>query len=160
MKAEDTSRFRLRFWEQLLEKSNSKTDLFLGVSPKEVAWIEKAVSKEKIGVSGIAYEYVMSLRPVETRVQLKIDVGSEEKNKRIYDIFHSQYREIEKDFGAILCWLRRDYSTYSRIAYVVTKNGLKDKKLWNDTQSKMVDAMINLEQALSKHYGKIKRLFI
>jgi hypothetical protein len=162
MNRETTSTLRKRFWKQLLEKSNKKTDLFLGKKPIADAWIETAVSEEKVGVKGIAYEYVISFRPAETRVQLKINVTGRDrdknkaKNKRIYDTFHSEYEVIERDFGDILCWLRRDNHIYSRIAYIVTKNGLNDVSRWSGIQDKMVDAMIRFEQALSKHYEKIR----
>lgn len=160
--SDNTSRLRLKFWEQLLEKSkNRKLRLFESISPIKYAQLgSKPISKEKVGTSGIMYEYVMSLLPVETRVQLRINVGTKEENKRIYDVFQSQYQEIEKDFSSILCWLRRDNDIYSRISFTVTKNCVKDINQWDDTQNKMVDAMIKLEQALSKHYGKIKKLYM
>ena len=140
---------RLEFWEQLLKKSNTKTDLFSNVSPSKECWIGAGAGK-----SGLSYNYVILKN--SARIELYIDTGDKDKNKQIFDQLYSRRQEIESDFGEELEWQRLDDRRACRIAKTVENKGLWDTNAWPTIQDKMIDAMIRFEKALSKHIQRLK----
>jgi hypothetical protein len=135
---------RLEFWKQLLEKNRGKTDLFSAVSPSKECWLTTGAGK-----SGLGYVYVILMD--SARIELYIDTGDANKNKKIFDELHKKKQEIETDFGGELEWQRLDDKRASRIAKTVTNKGLKDIDDWSSIQDKMIDTMIRFEKALAKH---------
>ena len=107
---------RLEFWEQLLKKSNTKTDLFSNVSPSKECWIGAGAGK-----SGLSYNYVILKN--SARIELYIDTGDKDKNKQIFDQLYSRRQEIESDFGEELEWQRLDDRRACRIAKTVENKG-------------------------------------
>jgi len=139
---------RLDFWEKLLEKSKVKTDLFLNVSRSKENWITTGAGK-----AGLAYVYVILMN--SARVELYIDTGDANKNKKIFDELYKKREQIETDFGDQLDWQRLDDKRASRIAKIVENKGLVNIDDWFSIQDNMIDAMIRLEKALSKHIRQI-----
>jgi hypothetical protein len=139
---------RLKFWRQLLEKSNKKTTLFSNVSPSKNGWIHA-----RAGISGVKYSYIILMD--KARVQLSIESGDADKNKRVFDSLYESKQQIENDFGEQLVWERLDNRKSSYIKKIFENKGLKDIDNWRDIQNRMVDAMIRLEKALSKHINKL-----
>lgn len=135
---------RLEFWKQLLEKSNEKMTLFSNVSPSKDNWISAGA-----GISGVLYQYVILMDGA--RIQLSIESGDINKNKKIFDALHESKQQIERDFGKQLVWRRLDDRKSSRIEKVLENKGLKDMDDWSGIQDKMIDAMIRFEKALGKH---------
>lgn len=140
---------RLEFWKQLLEKSRGKTDLFLNVSPSKERCLTTGAGK-----SGLGYVYAILMD--SARIELYIDTGDANKNKKIYDELHKKKQEIETNFGEELEWQRMDDKRASRIAKTVINKGLKDIDDWPTIQDKMIDAMIRFEKALTKHVRAIE----
>ena len=140
---------RLEFWKQLLEKNNAKTVLFSNVSLSKECSIGAGVGK-----SGLSYNYVI-LRN-SARIELYIDTGDRDRNKRIYDQLYSKRQEIESDFGEKLEWQRLDDKRACRIAKTVENKGLWDMDDWPAIQDKMIDAMIRFKKALSKHIQQLR----
>jgi len=134
---------RLDFWEKLLMKSASKTSLFANITPKKDNWIETSAGK-----AGLRYNYVILMD--SARVELYIDTGYEEQNKKIFDDFYLDKDTIESEFGEPLDWQRLELKRACRIAAWITKRGLKDEGMWNTLQNEMIDKMIRLENVLSK----------
>lgn len=66
------------------------------------------------GVSGINYGAVFSRE--DFRVELYIDLGSQEENKRIFDALHARAEDLQSHFDAPLRWERLDDRRASRIA--------------------------------------------
>jgi len=74
---------RLDFWEQLLKKSNAKTDLFSNGSPSKECSIRTGAGK-----SGLSYRYTILKN--SARIELYIDTGDEDKNNQISDQLYSK----------------------------------------------------------------------
>jgi len=142
-------KMRLEFWKDLLEKSKSRNiRLFSTISPSKENWISTGAGK-----TGLGYAYVILMN--SARVELYIDTGNKEKNKRIFDQLHNEKEEIEKEFCEELEWQRLNEKRSSRISKTVVNKGLKDEEDWNEIQDKMIDAMIRLEKALGKRIRRI-----
>jgi hypothetical protein len=137
-------RLRLEFWERLLRKSNEKTDLFGRRSPTTESWLSASAGK-----TGFAYVYVVLMDGA--RVELWIDTGEKEKNKKYFDELFRKKEEIEKAFGEELEWQRLNESRGCRICKIIAGGGLRQKSSWEDLQNKMVDAMVRLQKAFSEH---------
>lgn len=147
MKKEFTRRHRLRheFWKGLLDKSKARgVKLFENIKPSKENWIGTGAGK-----SGLQYAYVILMN--SSRVELYIDTGNREENKKIFDKLYSQKEDIEKEFGGELDWQRLDDKRACRIAAQVSKHiGLKDEDKWDRIQDDMIDTMIRFEKAFRK----------
>jgi len=140
---------RLKFWKELLEKSNAKTELFSNVYPSKECSIRTGAGK-----SGLSYRYTILKN--SARIELYIDTGDEDRNNQIFDQLYSKRQEIESDFGDELEWQRPDDRRACRIAKTVENKGLWDTDNWPIIQDKMIDAMIRFEKALSKHIQRLE----
>lgn len=138
-------RWRLEFWKGLLDKSKSRgVRLFENIKPSKENWIGTGAGK-----SGLQYAYVILMN--SSRVELYIDTGNREENKKIFDKLYSQKEEIEKEFGGELDWQRLNDKRACRIAAQVSKHiGLKDEDKWDRIQDDMIDTMIRFEKAFRK----------
>jgi len=145
-----TQQKRREFWGQLLEKSSAKTELFSTVSPSTESWIYTGAGKTGLG-------YVHVVLKNSARIELYIDTGDADKNKKIFDKLCERKEEIERDFGDKLEWQRLDTKRASRIAKTIEKTrGLENEDDWPTIQEKMIDTMIRFENALSKYLTQLK----
>jgi len=146
---------RRRFWESLLERAEQTTQLHANISPGDFHWVGTGS-----GVRGLAYNYVIYNHG--SAVHLYIDRGSGQAvaNKRAFDALQSEKDEIEKNFGGSLTWMRLDEKQACRIAYEMSRGGLKeDSSKWPAIQDEMIGAMTRFEKALSPHIARLKNIF-
>ncbi len=106
------------------------------------------------GKSGLTYNYI--ILKDRARVELYIDTGDAEENKRIFDALHTHKEEIETAFGAPLDWQRLEGRRASRISYHLSDGGLANRERWPEIQDAMIDAMIRLEKAFSPYIRKLR----
>lgn len=132
---------RIEFWKQLLEMAKSKIRLHERISPSKDNCISTSA-----GISGFSYAYV--IRMDDAHVELYINKGDSEENKKIFDTLQEQKDEIEKKFNNSLDWQRLDKRRGSRIRFVINDHGLSDRESWPKLQELMVDAMIRLHNAI------------
>jgi len=93
---------RMEFWKQLLERAKGRPHPHARrVSPGKEHWLGAGAGK-----SGLTYSYVV--RMDNASVELYIDRGNAEENKRIFDKLYEHKEEIEAIFGAPLEWQRMD----------------------------------------------------
>ncbi|MFC1727147.1 DUF4268 domain-containing protein [Patescibacteria group bacterium] len=144
-------RYRKKFWEQLLEESKKKTNLFANISSGIYNWISAGSGK-----SGLIYVYSIGLKLGQ--VELYIDKGKDKRaaNKKIFDHFYSHRRKIEKVFGDKLEWERLDDKRACRIVKRYEDGGLYEEEKWPKLQQKMIKGMLSLEKALKSYIGEIK----
>lgn len=132
---------RMEFWKQLLEAAKSKTKLFERISPGTENWMSASAGK-----SGLEYNFVVRMQ--DAQVELYIDRGKTDENKKIFDALFSNKSEIEEKFGAPLEWQRLDDRKGCRIRSLVEGLGLEDRENWPNLQDQLIDAMIRLHKAL------------
>jgi hypothetical protein len=139
---------RLDFWKKLLERSKNRTDLFGNVSPTKENWMNTGA-----GRTGLAYTYVILMD--SARVELYIDTGDANRNKKIFDDLFKKKEEIEAEFGDSLDWQRLNDKRASRIEKIVENKGLMNEDDWASTQDKMINAMTRLEKAFGSHIRQL-----
>lgn len=137
-------KIRKKFWESLLEKAKKKTKLHSSISPTIYNWIGSGA-----GISGLSYNY--SITRHTAKVELYIDRGkdSKEENNKIFEKLKANKDEIEKTFEGNLNWEKLEEKRACRISKKFKKGGYKDEDNWNEIHEELIDAMINLEKALS-----------
>ncbi len=135
-----SERYRLRreFWTGLLAQAVKKTNLHAHISPGESQFISA-----RLGISGLSYNHVISQH--EGRVELYIDRGDFDVNKRVFDSLIGQKDQIETDFGGPLSWERLDEKRACRVSCTTTVGGYRDDP---PTWPAVYDKMIRLEKAL------------
>ncbi len=131
-----------RFWEDLLDLANKKTDLHSRISPSEASYIAATSA-------GLTFCYAFGHNGA--RVELLINTGDKENNKNIFDQLASSKNKIEQSFGSSLYWQRLDNKDASRISAEVSSTSVRDEEKWPQLQENMVETMIKLEQAIRPH---------
>jgi len=135
---------RLRFWEQLLGLARSRgLMLHAQRTPTKEHWLGAGAGIR----SGLAFNYLAWMEG-EAGVELYIDTGNAEENKRIFDLFYSKRQEIESEFGAPLLWDRLDQKRASRIKHVFTCAGLVREDQWEVIQAQLVDNMDRFSRSI------------
>lgn len=134
----DRERERIKFWIALLERSKTKTRLFSNIKPKPDHWMSISAGKANIGLN-----YTISKE--WAAVEVYIDHGTAEINKRIFDNLLSEKDQIEREFGDSLEWRRLDDRRASRIIKFLYNGGLDLPETWPTLQNQMIEGMIRLD---------------
>lgn len=139
-----------RFWGELLQLARVKNDLHTNVSPG-TAWYLAASA----GRAGFRFIYVLGHRV--PRVELYIDTGDAEANKRLFDRLYASKAQIEERFGGALGWERLDGKQACRIRSDLESGSFSDESQWPATHSEMVDRMTRLARALRPAIEKLEK---
>lgn len=140
-------RKHMTFWEELLEKSKSRTHLAPRKSIHKAQWIGINAGRDRFNF----YYYILKDRAV---VDLYIDAGLE-KTKIAYDQLISDKTNIENEFGAPLEWRYQDGRQTARIIYTLDSGNLRDESTWSTVQDEMIDAMIRLDKVFRPRIAKL-----
>ncbi|MEI7989877.1 MAG: DUF4268 domain-containing protein [Chloroflexota bacterium] len=133
---------RFEFWQQLLAKAKTKTNLHAGRSPGNKHYVNAGAGK-----TGIYYTY--EVRMEDAQIHLYIyHRGEAEWNKRIFNVLFQHKEEIEQAFGDSLDWQLLSDKYACRIRYVLTDYGINSLDYWDELQNQMIDAMVRFEKAL------------
>ncbi len=135
-----------RFWKGLLKRARSKTDLHSNISPSYRTYLGSPAGK------GFVYAFGRN----SYRVELYIDTGNKENNKKIFDELFASKTEIEKAFSKPLGWERLDEKRACRIRSDLGEGSLRDESRWPEFQDAMIDAMIGFERALRPYLSSLE----
>lgn len=141
-------RVRLKFWENFINFSNSKNNLFSNNSPSKESWIGKG-----IGMSGVNMNIVVSNS--YCRSEIIINRGSKEENKDLFDFLISLKESIENDFGTSLTWERMDENVTSRIKYQRDGVSYFEEDDWDTMNSFLIDAAVKMEKSFKEPIKKL-----
>jgi hypothetical protein len=144
VKQEVAERYDLRrnWWTTLLERAKMRSRLHAHLSAPAAGYMGASS-----GIQGLYFNYVVLQD--QSGVELYIDRGDAETNKRIFDDLFAQRAEIDGKFGVELSWERLDSRRASRIAYRSSRGGYRSpSEEWPEIQDEIVDAMLRLEGAL------------
>jgi hypothetical protein len=88
----------------------------------------------------------------EAAVELYIDTGDKDENKKVFDDLFARRTDVERTFGAELSRERLDDKRACRVRHLITKGGLNSgEDAWPAIQDAMIDAMARLAKALKPH---------
>lgn len=148
--AED-KQVRERFWTRLLDRARErKLHLFSGSSPSKQGWMSTASGVRGLYWGFYAYDDRVS-------VELYIDRGNAEENKRIFDELYASKAEIEKQLGVELDWQRLETSRASRIKWWIRDGGLSTEEGWTSLHETMITTLTKLEGVLRGRIQNIGR---
>ena len=140
---------RIEFWNLLLPKLNTKTNLFANVSPSKDNWINAGS-----GVSGVGF--VFSVAKNYARTEVSMTRSSAEENKFIFDKLLKYREEIEVQTGT-LEWERMDNKKACRIKHELLDVSLYEKENWNKMVDFLIASMVKMEVAFKKSLQVINR---
>jgi hypothetical protein len=136
---------REKWWTQLLDEAKKRTTLHAKISPGRNNWVGAGAGK-----SGLAYNYIVLQHG--TGIELYIDTGDQDENKRIFDRLCEKKVDIETVFGDDLSWQRLDTKRACRIAKYYEGGGYRDNEdEWPKLQDRLINAMISFHRAISSH---------
>lgn len=107
-------------------------------------------------VGGISYTFLICKS--YCGVELTIETGNGELNKKIFDVLKNKKQEIERDLPYTISWERLDNARMSRIAVKNTDLSLYDKDNWENLQEYLKDLMINFESVFKKYANDVKKI--
>lgn len=139
---------RLKFWENFINHSNTKNNLFSNNSPSKESWIGKG-----IGMSGVNLGVVVSNS--YCRSEITINRGSKEENKELFDFLYAMKDQIETDFGAELTWERMDENVTCRIKYQHDGVSYFEEDDWDEINEYLVDTSVRMENAFKEPIRKL-----
>ncbi len=146
----DIYELRKVFWDELLKKFNTMSDQYKNVNPGYDQWLSSGS-----GVSGAPFSFVFTKSYAS--VEILINVGSQEENKKVYDRLFSNKEAIEKVFGSELIWERLEEKKSSRVASRMNDVDITDREDWEKTKEFLCSAMIKFEKALKEPLRKAAR---
>lgn len=139
---------RLKFWEQFLNASNLKNNLFSNNSPSKESWIGKGIGMSggnmNLGISG---NYC--------RCEIYINKGSKELNKEIFDYLFGQREKIESIAEKKLIWERMEDNKTSRIKLELSGVSYFEEKDWEKMIDFLIDASVRMEKAFRESIKKL-----
>ncbi|MDT0293962.1 DUF4268 domain-containing protein [Mesonia ostreae] len=134
---------RIKFWENFINYSNTKNNLFTNNSPTKESWIGKG-----IGMSGVNLSCAVSGN--YCRSEITFNRGNKEENKELFDFIYSKKEQIENDFGAELTWERMDDNVTCRIKYQHDGVSYFEEEDWQTMNEFLVDSSVRMENAFKE----------
>lgn len=143
----DINELRKSFWHELLIKFNTISSQYKNVNPGWDHWLSSGS-----GVSGTPFSFVVTKS--YAAVELLINKGSQEDNKKIYDELFSRKDAIENSYGAKLTWERLDDKKSSRITDRMFYVDITNRDDWSKIIDFLCQAMVKFEKALKEQLKK------
>ena len=145
---------RNEFWHLFLPKFNEKSSLFSGrnIDPNQYDhWFSTGS-----GISGVPFSFIIT--KTYAGVELSINTGTQDDNKKLFDYFYKNKNEIEKSFGDNLLWERLDNKKTSKISYRLENVSVFNHEDWPKMMDFMLENMIKLEKSLRKYINEYSKL--
>lgn len=141
---------RYEFFEQLLSKANTATNIFNSVSPVGYQnWVNAGAGK-----AGIMWTFVAMKKTARTEFFLchsKFEI-----NKARYEKLLSQKETIEQKFGEPINWDFNDSRKQQYIRTTCPIGGLDNEEKWADIQNDLINRLVKLEKAIGPHINSLK----
>jgi hypothetical protein len=142
--------FHLKFWTELLERAKQRGVLTHAQrAPSKNSWLSAGAGAQ----AGLSFTYNIWMTD-RAAVELYIDTGEKDENKRIFDALYEKKQQIEQSFGLPLSWERLDDKRASRIRWLLNEGGLTDEPKWPSIQDAMIGAMERLAKAVKPYLAR------
>lgn len=152
-KKENSERGVLRkeFWAQLINQSKINTPILSNITPSIYHYINTSIGKGGISVP-------LTITYTSGGVEIYIDTGDGEINKKWFDDLYGHRVEIEKALGMKLQWERLNEKRASRIIKRFDVAGLKtNPEKLPELQDKMIDALIKFHKVFGPYIKSLKK---
>ena len=143
----DINELRKSFWNELLTKFNTFSSQYKNVNPGLDHWLSSGS-----GVSGAPFSFVVTKS--YAAVELLINKGSKEENKKIFDKLLNKKEDIEKSYEAKLTWERLDDKKSSRITDRMFNVDITNRDDWGKIIDFLCQAMVRFEKAIRESLKK------
>jgi hypothetical protein len=141
---------RQKFWKGLIAIAKSKETRHANLKPTDHGFLSASSGK-----SGLSFNYVITQE--NSIVELYIDRGIQEENKKIFDQLNQHHESIEELFRESLHWERLNNKKACRIKSGPIEGGYRSpENHWPEIQNKMVMKMILLELSLKEQINKLQ----
>lgn len=100
---------RLEFWQHFVEYNKQKNGPYAASTPNSDSWMGKG----GVGIGGTSVNIIISR--IACRIEIYVNSGLRETNKRIFDFFYSNKEAIEAELG-VMKWERLDDKVTCRIS--------------------------------------------
>lgn len=140
---------RKEFWAQFISERNKQNSLCANVSPSTDNWIPVA-----LGMAGVNINLVVSKK--YARVEIFINRGEKDENKKIFDFFFSLKGIIEKDFGDKLIWEKMEDNVTSKIKYQLDGVDVSNEKNWEKMNTFLIDGVVRMHNAFQNPVRKLR----
>ena len=141
----ERDKIRYKFFEQLLLKSNKKSNIFNSVSPVGYQnWVNAGAGK-----AGVMWTFVVMKKT--SKVEFFLCHSDYEINKSRFEKLLSNKDDIEEKFDEDLNW---DFNESRKQQYIRTTcslGGLDDEERWQDIQQDLIDRLVRLEMAIGPY---------
>ena len=135
---------RIKFWEQLIDKSKKQNHFISNMSPSKDSWLSKG-----IGIGGAYIDVCITKN--SCRSEFIINLGEQELNKKVFDLLKANFKEIiEKTLGVHLNWERMDEKKSSRIRFELLGVSYFNEEEWD----KMIDFLLESSEKLEKEFKR------
>lgn len=133
---------RHKFWEGLIAKARALNTRHANIKPGSHHWLGASAGTRGFGFNfTIVHDYAT--------VELYIDRGNAEENKRVFDQLFERKNEIDQKFGLPLDWERLDGKRACRIQHIIDRGNYRSpEQEWPVIQDEMIRRMENFEAAL------------
>lgn len=137
------------FWSQFIKEINKHNDMCSNISPSRDNWIGIAM-----GYSGVSINLVITQSSV--RVEVYINRGSKDENKRIFNFFLSKKEDITGVFGPGLVWEPMEDNVTSRIRYQLDSVNAFNPEDAEKINKFLIDGTDRMQKAFEKPILELK----
>lgn len=139
---------RLRFWEGLVALAQKNNTRHGNRKPSGHHWLGAQVN-------GYGLNYVIGKN--HATIELYIDKGDDEFNKRIFDALHAKKEQIEQAYGGEFIWEPLKDKRACRIKDELNRGGYRNPDTdWPAIQQEMLEKMTRLEAAFLPQVEALK----
>ncbi len=141
---------RKKFWIEVINRMNTKSDLYQNISPSKYNWIGAGS-----GVRGVGYNFAATKNYF--RAEIYIDRGEKNENEFVFDFLLSKRDIIEDTFNEKLTWERLDDKRACRIKFEDINFNIFEPNTWELSIDNITSAMVKLEKATRPYLNEINR---
>jgi hypothetical protein len=133
---------RVKFWQQLIQEMNARTELFQHINPSKYSDLGAAS-----GLGGVSFRFVITKR--FARAEIYIDRKDKAENELVFDHLYARRGPLEEAFGETLEWERLEGKRACRIKAEKAANVFEQGQ-WPEMIAFMADRMVRFERVFKE----------